>query len=294
MSHMLSHPVDLVLAQGTLRATGFPERVRAAAAAGFTGIGLAVGAYCRLREQGWTDQALRSVLDEAGMRLSETEGIVGFSSEGEVRRGVLAGRRYADPAVEQAAFAMADAFGVDHVNVNAAFEGTLEAHAVEAFAALCDRAARHDLKVALEPLPGSTVPDLATAVRLVTEAGRTNGGICVDSWHLYRGGGDASDLLLVPADVVLVVQINDGPRQPVDPDYLTDTMHHRQLPGDGELPLVAFLQALDRIGACAPLSVEVLSDELAARPALETARRAAQATRRVLEEARHAGEGSSP
>lgn len=276
---------DLVLAQGTVRGASFRDRVTAAAAAGFVGIGLACRAYARLRDEGWSDAGLRSVLDDSGVRLLETEGLLGFSSSGTVRTGPLAGRRYADPASEQAAFAMAEAFGVRHVMVNGAFEGVLEPDAVDAFAGLCDRAADHGLLVALEPVPCSTVADLATAVAVVTGAGRPNGGLCVDSLHLYRGGDDEHALAQVPADLVLVVQLDDGPVQPVDPDYLIDTMHHRQLPGEGELPLVAFLSALAHAGVRAPVSVEVLSDALDARAPAEAAALAAAATRRVMQEA---------
>ena len=273
---------DLVLAQGTLRGAGFRDRVGAAAAAGFAGIGLATRAYARLREQGWSDAALGAVLDDAGVRLVEVEGLLGFSSGGEVRAGVLAGRRYADPAAERLAFDMADAFGVRHLTVTSAFDGVLEPDAAAAFAGLCDRAAEHGLLVALEPMACSTVPDLAAAVRLVADAGRPNGGLCVDSWHLYRGGGDERQLRDVPAELVLVVQLDDGPVRPVDPDYLVDTLHHRQLPGGGELPLPAFLAALAWAGVRAPVSVEVLSDELDLLPPAEAALLAADATRRVL------------
>ncbi len=284
---------DLVLAQGTLRSAGFRDRVAAAASAGFTGIGLATRAYARLREEGWSDAALSAVLDDAGVHLAEAEGLLGFSSAGQVQSGVLAGRRYADPAAEQLAFAMANAFGVRHLTVTTAFDGSLEPDAAAAFAGLCDRAAEHDLLVALEPMPCSTVPDLPTAVRLVREAGRPNGGLCVDSWHLYRGGGDEQALLELPPGLVLVVQLDDGPAQPVDPDYLVDTLHHRQLPGDGALPLTAFLGVLHRIGVRAPTSVEVLSDDLDARPPAEAASLAASATRRVLRDAGVAPAGAS-
>lgn len=275
-------PGDLLLAHGTLRGASFEERVAAASAAGVPGIGLSVGGYARLRADGWSDSRLRALLDAAGVRLAETEGPMGFSSTGQVRSGVLAGRRYADPEAERAAFAMADAFGVRHVNVTAAFDGELEHDAAAAFAGLCDRAAEHDLLVALEPMSCTTIRDVATAVRVVADAGRPNGGLCLDSWHLYRGGHDEEALADVPAELVLVVQLDDGPTRPVDPDYLTDTLHHRQLPGEGELPVRAFLRALEVAGVRAPVSVEVLSDVLDARAPAEAARLVADATRRLL------------
>ena len=76
-----------------------------------------------------------------------------------------------------------------------------------------------------------------------------------------------------------VVQFDDGPMQPVLADYLEDTMHYRNVPGEGEFDLVTFLQALP---AGPPLSVEVIDDDLAGQPAADVARRLATATRAVL------------
>ena len=277
---------DLVLAHGTLRNASIEERVGAASRAGFAGIGLAARGYARLRDEGWSDTALRSLLDDHGVVLAETEGLLGFSSSGTVRSGVLAGRRYADPEVERQVFAMADAFGVRHLNVGGAFEAALEPDAPEAFAALCDRAADHGLLVALEHLPCSNVPDVRTALDVVLAADRPNGGLCLDSWHVYRGDADEAPLADLPPDRVFVVQLDDGPAQPVHPDYLTDTLHHRELPGEGELPLTRFLSLLDGIGVRAPVSVEVLNDELDRLPPDVVAERAASTTRRLLDRVR--------
>ena len=72
-------------------------------------------------------------------------------------------------------------FGVRHLNA-----GLLEklrcSTCGRAFAALCDRAGP-DLTVALEFMPYSGMPDLATAWRVPQEAGRPNGGLIIDAWH---------------------------------------------------------------------------------------------------------------
>jgi sugar phosphate isomerase/epimerase len=280
---------DLVLAHSTVRSASFEQRVEAAARAGFAGIGLAARGYAHLRATGRSDADLRAVLGAHDIRLTETEGLLGFSSTGEVAQGVLRGRRYADPEVEAQVFAMADAFGVRHVNVGGALEGQLERDAADAFAALCDRAAEHDLLVALEPLPCSTVPDLRTAARIVEEAGRPNGGLCLDSWHFFRGSDDEDSLRALPGDRVFVLQLDDGPMLPRSTDYLLDTMHNRQLPGAGEFDLARFVALVDGTGARAPVSVEVLSDELdRRRNPQEAAELAAAATRRLLDRVRAA------
>ncbi len=81
------------------------------------------------------------------------------------------------------------------------------------------------------------------------------------------------------------MQLNDGPAVP-EPDLTHATLHDRRLPGDGEFDLVGLVGALDAIEAAAPFGVEVFSDELMELDPDECARRAADATRRVLTAAR--------
>lgn len=276
----------LVLASGTVRRAGVRERVDAAAAAGFDGIGLSAGAYAAARSEGWTPAGLRALLDDSAVALVEVEGLLGFSSTGAVTAGVLAGRRYADPAVVDDVLEMAAVLGAGHVCVNTAFEGELERGAPAALRALAQRAADVGLRIAVEAVPCSTLVDLPAALRLVQEADSPAVGLLVDSWHLYRGGASEEQVRAVPPGLVVAVQLDDGPRVPVLPDYLEDTLHHRDLPGEGELPLVAFLQTLLDHGVRAPVSVEVLSDRLDALPAMEAAERAARTARAVFAQVR--------
>ncbi len=280
---------DLILSFGTLRFATFTERVEAAAAAGFDGIGLSLTAYRRLRANGWSDRDLADLLNDHGLRLSEIEALSGFAARGEAAVPALPGLRYADAELEARAFAMADAFGARHVQVVGTF-GTaeLEPDVVADFAGLCDRAAEHGLLVALEFVPTTNIADIATAERIVAEAGRANGGLCVDSWHYERGTSDLPALRALRSEHVAMIQIDDGPLLPEDPDYLLDTIHNRGCPGTGEFDLTVFLQAMWDNGVDVPLSVEVLSRDLDALPAHEAALIAARTTREVIEQARSA------
>src|SRR5260370_36491813 len=85
-------------------------------------------------------------------------------------------------------------------------------------------------------------------------------------------------LRAIPAERIFTVQFDDGPRQPVDPDYYTDCTRYRDVPGEGEFDLTGFLDLLEEIGVRLPLSVEVISPDLLQRPAAEIARRLAAAT----------------
>lgn len=275
-------PDDLVLGHFSLgRHRPFAERVRAAAGAGFAALGLYVGEYQRLRAEGATDADLRAVLDDSGVRVVELEALRGWTATG--------ARRDAYLESERAVFAMADALGpAHHVQVIGPYAGTLD-DAAEAFAGVCDRAAEHGLCAAIEFLPQMTnIPDAATAMEIVTRAGRDNGGICLDAWHHFRGADDAEMLRRVPAGRIFTVQIDDGPRRPVDADYYTDCTRHRLAPGEGEFDLTGFLALLAEMGVAIPLSVEVISADLQERPADEVARRLHAATRTVMAAARAA------
>jgi sugar phosphate isomerase/epimerase len=280
-------PDDLILSHFSLgRFRPFEERVRAAAEAGFAAMGLYVGDYERLRAGGARDADLRAVLDHHGMRVVEIEVLRGWSAIGPERTAYL--------RTERSVFDMADALGPGHhVQVVGPYAGTLD-DAAEAFAGVCDRAAEHGLAAAIEFLPEmSNIPDAATAMQIVTRAGRANGGICLDCWHHFRGANDDGMLRAIPPERIFAVQFDDGPRQRVDPDYYTDCTRHRDVPGAGDFDLAGFLRLLEEIGVRLPMSVEVMSVDLQQLPAGGVARRLAESTRAVMA-ARYAPDGGQP
>lgn len=270
---------DLVLSHFSVRNASFTERVEAAAANGFSGIGLYLGAYESLRSAGYSDDDLRSVLDAHGQRVAEFEVVRGWGSTGSAyaeceRRLTLIER-------------MADAFGTPHhVQVVGPYDGSPREGAA-AFGRLCDRLAERGIRAAIEYLPRITnIPDAVSAWQLVETAGRDNGGLCVDSWHHERSGETFEALATVPADRVFGVQFDDGPAEQIDPDYQQDCMRYRVVPGDGAFDLDGFVRTLDGMGVTAAYAVEVISDELDRLPAGEAVRRMAEGTRAVLARAR--------
>jgi sugar phosphate isomerase/epimerase len=280
---------DLVLCSGTLPQTvSFRDRVDAAAAAGFRGISMWGRDYARARSDGHTDRDIGSMLDDAGLAVAEVDPawwwLPGAAATGAsiAEHDPMDVFRFDEPELLR----IAEVIGARSLNAADVFSGTWTIDdAAEAFATLCDRAAEHGLLVHVEFLPWSKIPDLATAVAIARGAGRPNGGIAVDAWHLARSGGHVDDLLSVPGDLVLGVQLDDGPAEPED-DLMNATLHERRLPGDGDFDLARFVHALDTVGANAPYGVEVFSDELHELPPRDIAARAADATRRVLAAAR--------
>jgi sugar phosphate isomerase/epimerase len=267
--------VPLVLSHGSLRNAGFRERVAAAAAAGFDGIGLNVREYERLRAEGWSEADVRGVLHEHGVDLVEIETAVGWD-EPPARRLADGFRR------EELAFALADAVGARHLVAVGSLTGALRPFASEGLAALCDRAAEHDLLVALEPQACSTIADFATAAAIVKDADRRNGGFNLDVWHCTRGKWPLEELRALPPERVVVIQVDDGPMTPVTDDYLEECTHYRSAPGTGEFDVVGFVATLRATGTTAPISVEVMSDQLDRLPADQVAALLGDSTRRIV------------
>jgi len=278
-------PDDLVLCSGTLaRHTPFRLRLEAAVSGGFSAVSLWGRDYRAARDEGYTDADLPVMLADHGLAVAEldpawwwTPGARGFSIPAEVDPVDVF--RYDEAEV----FRIADLVGARSLNAADVLGGRWSVdQGATAFAALCDRAGEHGLLVHLEWLAWSKVPDLGVAWEIVRAADRHNGGLNVDLWHCARTGTTVADLLAVPAEKVLAIQIDDGPGVPED-DLVEATLHRRLLPGAGEFDLVGYLGALRTTGVRAPVGVEVFSDELHALGALEAARLAAEATRGVLD-----------
>jgi len=262
---------------------GFAERVAAAAAAGFSGIGLLGFDHQLALHAGLTDLDLTGILFDHDVELAEVEFLMDWSAGPEEPERVAAAR-----ILEDQVWAVADVFGPRVVSVGEV--GPPEQLPpfdllAERFGALCDRAAAHGLLVALEFLPWSGIPDIAAAAALVEAVGRANAGINLDAWHWFRGNPSA-EVLRAVADRIFVLQLDDADRTVVG-SLPEDTTLRRRCPGEGSFDLVGLLMLARDAGVDAPISVEVMSTEHYALPVEEAARRAYTATRAVIDRAWH-------
>lgn len=249
------------------------DRVRLAAENGFGSIGLFVGQFLELEKNGWSTTRISELLAEHRIGLSEIEVITGLGRDGQ------GGERAA--RWEDAAWRMADAFGCRYLQViGPAGE---RASAARAFGTLCDRAADHGLVVGLEFVPFTDIVTAGDSRRIVEDAGRPNGGICVDVWHIERGSRDLDELARIPGELITGVQINDGTIEPAEPDYYTDCLAHRVAPGDGEMRVAEILSIVRASGSTVPWSVEAPSTVGWASPAEHVAR-CADGLRRFMNE----------
>ena len=191
----------VILSYHTIADADFETRLRVAAEAGFSEVGLDVAAYRDLRAQGTTPTRMRELLGHYGVTVGEIETIVGFDAGysdrdepgpawGPPELGL--GLRFVDRDIENEFYEMAKTFGAHHVTTVGSWgDIPLVEQASERFGALCDRAAKWDLAISLEYVPMSNIPDAATAATIVGEAGRPNGGVVADIFHERRGANNA-------------------------------------------------------------------------------------------------------
>lgn len=265
-----------VLCAGTIGGTDFAQLLGAARAGGFDAISLFPAHYRQARDRGLADVDLRAMLADHGLCIAELDPLLNW-----VPGHVFptdAGMGVVD---EDTFYRIHDALGARSLNVVWALPERLpEELLVEAFARLCDRAARHGLLAHIEFLPWAQIDTIETALRIVRLADRPNGGVMFDSWHHFRGGFDDTRLAQLPLDKVVAVQLNDAPRRAED-NVVEETMQRRLLPGAGAIPLAQLVAALRAGGCKAPLGIEVFSTELQRRPPLDIGR-AAGASLRAL------------
>lgn len=263
----------------TLKTTGFAQRVRSAAAAGYAGIGLGAADYLSARRSGIAEDDLRGFLARAGLEVVELEFLRDWWTDADVRGTRLE---------EDVLLHLAGLVGAQQINVGL-FDRVPDDVVRRGFERLCARAARHGLRIGLEFMPYAELRTLSAARALVEDVGAPNAGLVLDAWHWHRSGGTLAEVADVArAGLVVSVQLCDALPEPMA-DLREEGRHHRQLPGEGVVDLDAWLAALaPALTGPHPATVatEVLSDAVVAGGAAQACRLTHDAGRRVLERSR--------
>lgn len=132
--------------------------------------------------------------------------------------------------------------------------------AADDLSALGERAARRGLRVGFEALAwGRHIADYRDAWEAVRRADHPAVGLVLDSFHILARKTDLNAIRAIPRDRIVLVQIADAPI--LEMDYLSWSRHFRNFPGQGELPLLDFMEALCSTGFEGPLSLEIFNDQ---------------------------------
>lgn len=125
---------------------------------------------------------------------------------------------------------------------------------------LGERAAKRGLRIGYEALAwGRHINDHRDAWEIVRRTNHENVGLIVDSFHTLARGTDIHSIRAIPGDKIFFVQLADAPR--IDMDLLHWSRHYRNMPGEGDLPVMEFMQAVAATGYDGPLSLEIFNDQ---------------------------------
>ena len=131
--------------------------------------------------------------------------------------------------------------------------------AADDLAELGERAAKRDLRIGYEALAwGRHVNDHRDAWEIVRRADHSNVGLIVDSFHTLGRKLDPNSLRSVPGDKIFFVQLADAPA--IEMDLLYWSRHFRNMPGEGDLDVTGFMQAVMATGYSGPISLEIFND----------------------------------
>lgn len=228
------------LAAGTVLDVSPERTVEVAAAAGFDGTGI------------WCDPATWSPARAKGIatRLADT-GLIALDIEPVILgRGADSGELVIDAAAEIGARFVLIASGPASIDEVVDRVGALARHAAQV----------PGLTLVVEFLPIFTVASLGDAAHVVGQVGARNVRILVDSLHLARSGGQPASLAARDLSLFPYLQIADasGAAATTKDGLREEALHGRQLPGDGELPLIELVSTVPDV----PLSVELRSRPL--------------------------------
>lgn len=128
------------------------------------------------------------------------------------------------------------------------------------FRELGERAAKRGLRVGYEALAwGRHVHDHRDAWEIVRRADHPNIGLILDSFHTLARKIDVNSIRSIPGDRIFIVQLADAPL--IEMDLLYWSRHFRNMPGEGDLAVTPFMQAVAATGYDGYLSLEIFNDQ---------------------------------
>lgn len=258
----MTSPGLLTVAAHTLDPAPLEQRPALARLGGFAGLAMSVSQVRRWLDAGNRLSALRAELDRRHMPVTELEALVAGPA--------------ADPGPEDFAFELVRELRVPRVLAIPPRHGG-HAEIAAGLRRITERSGELGATVSLEPLPWTALPALGN--QAADLAGSAGAGLCLDTWHVFRHGGDLAGMSGHWSQITQI-QLSDGLPQPDVGDMLADCLDHRLPPGAGRFPLREVLAAAPQ----ARLSVEVLSRALRERPARSAIAEIGAASRTLLRE----------
>jgi sugar phosphate isomerase/epimerase len=240
------------------------SRIATAARAGYRGFGIV---HADLAADDGTDrlEVISRLLSENGMLHLELEMLNDWFATG--------ARRAASDAVRHDLLRAAERLQPGQIKVGGEINGREWQWGRQA--------ADVGTRIAFEPMPFGQINNLVLAQRLIDDAGKSNGGLILDLWHMARGGIALTSIRDLPTRYVFAVEIDDADEE-VRGSLLDDTLDFRRLCGEGDQDVAGFIAAVRSTGYEGPWGVEILAEDFRHLGLEEQAKRSYQTSMRVF------------
>lgn len=262
----------LALHTWTVDTTPLEGALAAAKSGGFDAIELRRVDFTRCKERGLSNAAVLDVVRASGLPVSAMGVEYGWIFSGGEERERLFGtfREACENAVALGCGMMMSAIGPGTASTDEAVANIRRAG---------ELADGFGLRLTLEyQFQHPVVSSLDILRDMIAKAGRKNVGLLLDAYHLQRGGRPGAGFKDVPPDEIYYVQFSDVPDAP--PPDLPPV--DRLPPGKGVVGWSDLFRLLAEKNYAGYISYEAPNPAHWTRPAAETAREGAEATRRAL------------
>lgn len=260
----------------TIRPASLPDKIDAAASAGFRAVELWNGDVFDYLEHGGTLPDLKARLAARGLTVPSMIAIMGFVGNDEPGRGdrLAEARRRMEQARD---------LGAPFIVASPPMERSDLARCGRDYAELLAMGREVGIRPAMEFLGFvQHVNSIATAREIMERAEDPTATIVIDWFHMVRGDGRETmfeDLRALRPDQIAIVHLDDVPyRKPFG--EMTDG--DRVYPGDGDIPLDELFAVLDEIRYDGPVSLELFNESLWARDPFEVAKTGYEKSQRWL------------
>jgi sugar phosphate isomerase/epimerase len=266
----------LALHTWSLDTTPLSAALRAAREGGWNAVELRRIDFVRCFEKGMTNDEVLGLVRESGIKVAVTGTEYGLIfAQGEESRRLF--------GVLEETCRNARALGCDMIMIAPGQNSGTIKQAAANFRAAGEVVEKHGCRIALEFNSAHDVINrLEVARELIALANQRSAGLLLDAYHLVRSGGGERGFADVAPEEIFTFQFSDVPDGPQSTERRpTD----RLVPGQGRVQWKEVFGLLAEKGYDGYLSFEGPNPLLWARPPLEVAREAAEATRKLLAQA---------
>lgn len=246
--------------------------VHIASMTGYQGIEIHSGKLMRFLNNGGTSDKLRSVLEQHEIFPAAID-IIGDVEVQEPHRKkeILDHARYlcsiaseiGCPTIQLNAFN-----ALDHLS----WEELLSRTAAN-IAEIADIGSDYGIRFQYEGAAWTRICSLEECMKLLVMTDRPNVGLLVDYWHFWAHGGTTPEQISrIPAEIIYGVHICDGTRTDSPEDLKNENEYRGYFPGEGDLPVEKWTEAVISTGYNGAVSGEIMSDRLWEYDNIETAK----------------------